>query len=110
MAKERQNIVEQYLPVTDTWVATRKGQLVGFIALMGNEVGALFVDPRYHGAGFGFALMNKALELHAQLEVDVFKNNPLGRAFYERCGFHWIEDRIHEETGQPILRLGFTDG
>ena len=43
LAQERINTAEIYLPNTDTWVMEIDGEVVGFIALMGNEVGAIFV-------------------------------------------------------------------
>ena len=75
IAQERENTQNIYLPNTDTWVAEIEGKVVGFIALMGNEVGALFLQPNFHGLGVGRALMDKAQELHQQLEVEVFKAN-----------------------------------
>ena len=106
LAQERVNIPEKYIPVADTWVCEREGAVVGFLALIGNEVGALFVDPAHHGAGFGRALMDKARELHATLELDVFEANSIGRRFYERYGFTVLEKTVHGPTGHPLLRLG----
>ena len=106
--QERKNVAEIYMPNTDTWVAVINGEVKGFIALMGNEVGALFLQPEYHGRGIGKALMNKAQELHGDLEVVVAKENAIGRGFYSRYGFAHLEEIFHEPTGQPMLRLRFT--
>ncbi len=103
--QERHNIEHLYLPNADTWVATLNNTLVGFIALIGKEVGGLFVDPANHGSGCGKALMDKASSLHDTLELDVFEANSLGRAFYRRYGFNQNKQSIHEATGQPLLRL-----
>ena len=108
IAQERINVAEVYIPNTDTWVMEIDGNIVGFIALMGNEVGAIFLMPKYHGKGAGKALMDKAQELHGDLEVEVFKDNSIGRAFYSRYGFEHLEDKFHEPTGQQVLRLRFT--
>jgi len=107
IAQERANVAELYLPNTDTWVATIKGQVVGFIALMGNEVGAIFVQPDFHGQGIGKVLMDKAQQLHGSLEVEVFNENAIGRRFYARYGFEKLEEKQHEPTGQQLLRLRF---
>ena len=108
LAQERINTAEIYLPNTDTWVMEIDGEVTGFIALMGNEVGAIFVQPEFHGKGAGKALMDKAQELHGDLEVEVFKENSIGRKFYSRYGFEHLEEKLHEPTGQQVLRLKFT--
>jgi putative acetyltransferase len=107
IAQERINVAEKYLPNTDTWVVEIEGNVEGFIALMGNEVGAIFLMPNFHGKGAGKALMDKAQELHGDLEVEVFKENTIGRKFYSLYGFVQIEEKTHEPTGQQLLRLKF---
>lgn len=110
LAQERKNVGEIYMPNTDTWVAELDGNVVGFVALMGNEIGAIFLQPNYHGKGIGKALMDKANELHSSLEVEVFKANAIGRKFYSRYGFEFLDEKHHEPTGQPLLRLRFMAG
>ena len=108
IAKERKNVAHVYIPNTDTWVVEIEGKVQGFIALMGNEVGAIFLQPDCHGQGVGKALMDKAQELHGDLEVEVFQKNSIGRRFYSRYGFENLEVKLHEPTGQQVLRLKFT--
>jgi putative acetyltransferase len=107
LALEREQIRTVYLPATRTWVCERDGAVVGFISLHDNEVGGLFVAPEHHGHGLGRALMDRAREEHAVLEVEVFEANAIGRAFYERYGFTFLHRHVHEETGQPSLRLRY---
>ena len=102
---ERQAIAEVYLPMAETWVFLMDGRVVGFIALLGQEVGAIFVLPAVHGRGIGRALMDHARALRGYLEVEVFKANALGRRFYDRYGFEFVKEHVHEETGHPLLRL-----
>ena len=108
IAQERKNVADLYLPNADTWVVAIDGEVRGFIALMGNEVGAIFLQPDCHGKGIGKALMDKAQELHGNLEVEVFKSNTIGRQFYSKYGFEHLEEKLHEPTGQRVLRLTFT--
>lgn len=107
---ERHDIPNLYLPNADTWVAQLDGRVMGFIALIGNEVGGLFVEPEFHGLGVGRALMDKARELHGDLEVEVFHANHVGRRFYARYGFKPLSEKIHEKTGDRVLRLKFIAG
>lgn len=108
IAQERTNIAEIYMPNTDTSVAEIEGKVEGFIALIGNEIGAIFLNPKFHGKGVGKALMDKAQELHGDLEVEVFKENSIGRKFYSQYGFEQLEEKLHEPTGQQVLRLKFS--
>jgi len=108
ISQERKNVAEMYLPNTDTWVIELDEEVKGFIALMGNEVGAIFLQPECHGKGAGKALMDKAQELHGDLEVEVFRENTIGRKFYSQYGFEHLEEKLHEPTGQQVLRLKFT--
>jgi len=105
VAQERRNIPEVYMPHADTWIFDDDGTVRGFLALIGNEVGAIFVDPAHHGAGIGRALMDHARTLHEVLEVEVFEVNAIGRRFYDRYGFTLLEKKHHEPTDQPVLRL-----
>jgi putative acetyltransferase len=79
--------------------------VVGFISLLGNEVGAVFVDPGSQRCGIGWALMDHARALRGQLEVEVFRDNPVGRAFYVKYGFVPVLERWHEATGLLVVRL-----
>ena len=103
--QERLNIPNLYLPNADTWVVLKENNVIGFIALIGNEVGAIFVDPECHGLGMGKALMDHAHSLHPTLELSVFKENKIGRKFYDRYGFTLFEESEYEPTGDMVLRL-----
>lgn len=108
LEQERCNIPEVFLPNAETWVIEQSGTVIGFISLLGNEVGAIFIQPEYHGTGAGRALMDKAQALHGDLEVEVFEANSIGRRFYANYGFEPLSKHVHAETGQALLRLKFT--
>ena len=102
---ERQAIADRFLPMAETYVYERAGTVVGFISLMDNEVGGLFVAPRCHREGIGRALMDRARASRAHLELDVFEANAIGRAFYDRYGFGVVGEHVDEATGLRVLRL-----
>lgn len=108
LAAERENIPNLYLPNAETWVWEESGVVVGFIALIGNEVGAIFVHPNSQRNGIGAALLAKAGQLRGDLEVEVFAANAIGRSFYAKSGFVKICESIHEQTGNPLIRLRLT--
>jgi len=99
LEQERYNIPNVHLPMADTWVRDTDGRVVGFISLLGNEVGAIFVDPACQGTGIGRALMDKARALRGNLEVEVFTRNLGGRAFYAKYGFELMHQKVPEQTG-----------
>lgn len=105
LSRERRAIPKTYLPQAETWVALDDGQVLGFIALMGDEVGALFVDPQFHGSGIGQALLAKAQVLRSALMVQVFEKNQKALAFYKLFGFVELRQVPHEESGQQIVQL-----
>jgi putative acetyltransferase len=102
---ERHNIPNVYLPKAETWVWEADGHVVGFISLLGNEVGAIFVDPEFHRSGIGRALMDRARAVRGALEVEVFERNLLARAFYAKQGFEFMHQKVHDQTGFVVLRL-----
>jgi len=105
LATERQNIPDLYLPNAETWVYEHEGQVVGFIAMIGQEVGAIFVQPRLHSQGIGRALMDYARERRDALEVQVFTKNNIGRSFYSRYGFKEAGQSTHESSGHDVILM-----
>ena len=105
LEQERENIQQIYLPNTQTWVFQEENKVVGFISMMKNEIGAIFVSPAHHRKGIGRALLDLVKPMHPSLEVEVFKANNIGRAFYEKNGFQLMKEHIHDATGHPLLRL-----
>ncbi|HEX6254491.1 MAG TPA: GNAT family N-acetyltransferase [Euzebyales bacterium] len=105
LAAEREDIADVWMPVAETIVYEDDGQVVGFLSLVGNEVGAIFVHPEHQGRGVGRALMVRARAARPDLELDVFEANAIGRRFYDAYGFTFVRRHVHDETGRMQLRL-----
>ena len=91
----------------ETGIQVIDTQVIGFIALIGNEVGAIFLSPDHHGQGIGRALMDTAVDMKGDVTVDVFKQNEIGRRFYDGYGFKAVKEYLHEPSGQVTITMAF---
>ncbi|MGH6810315.1 MAG: GNAT family N-acetyltransferase, partial [Ensifer adhaerens] len=103
-----QMIRDTYLPMADNWVAEVDGRPAGFIGLIGNFVGGLFVDPEIHGAGIGRGLIEHAAARLRCLEVSVDADNPSAVEFYRRRGFVETDRQETDDEGLPFAVIHMT--
>ena len=104
-AMVKQMMAEKYLPDSNTWVYEENNSILGFISMMNNEIGGLFVDPVAHSKGIGTSLVNYVGQFHSVLEVEVFKENQIGVPFYEKIGFEPTKEYFMEGADQIVLRM-----
>lgn len=91
-----------YLPQAQNWVALSEHGPVGFIGLLDNFVGGLFVDPHVHRAGVGRELIEHAALLKGHLEVEVYARNEAAVLFYHRVSFVEIGRRSTDDQGREL--------
>lgn len=91
-----------YLPNSETWVACKVGEPVGFIGLLDTLIGGLFVEPTLQGGGVGRALIAHALKLKGELSLEVYADNQKAVAFYQRLGFEETSRRAEDSEGLPF--------
>lgn len=96
-----------YMPATDITVAEQAGQVLGFIALSDNFIGALFVHPAHHRRGIGARLLDHAAQHHPTLIVEVYAANHSARDFYAETGFVETMGHLTDDQGRPhpLIRL-----
>jgi putative acetyltransferase len=105
--KSENDIRNIYMPIAETWVYEENNSVIGFISMIGNEIGGLFVLPDSQSNGIGTKLVDFILHIHKELEVEVFEKNVIGRAFYDKYGFEQIKKYFHTESNNEVLRLKF---
>lgn len=105
--KVKSDMTNIYIPNSETWVYEVENSIVGFISMIENEIGGLFVLPNNHSQGIGTKLVDFIKKEQSDLEVEVFEKNHIGRAFYNKYGFEKMKDYYHEESGNQVLRLKF---
>lgn len=95
-----------YLPRSEIFVYEKAGEVKGFMALSGDVLAALFVDPDEQRRGIGSRLMNKAKTERRILKLTVYMENTKGFDFYEKHGFRKIGEQVDIHTGHvEVLML-----
>jgi ribosomal protein S18 acetylase RimI-like enzyme len=91
-------------------VAETQGQVVAFLALAGDEVDHLYVDPAHHRQGHGSALMTATQASAERLELWVFQRNAGAVAFYEAHGFAIVAstDGAGNDEHEPDHRMAWS--
>ncbi len=103
VAQAEAMIRDQFLDLAETWMIDADDMPAGFIALLGNEVGGLFVLLSHQGKGYGRALLDHALHTRTELELCVFAANHRARGFYKAYGFQAGEERLNSFFDQPEI-------
>lgn len=91
-----------YLQQAENWVITQDHKPVGFIGLIDQFIGGLFIDPHVHGRGLGKQLLNHAMQLKTLLELDVYALNTQAHGFYLRNGFVETARNPTDSEGLPF--------
>jgi putative acetyltransferase len=107
--KEQSKLVSEiYLPQAETWVACLNGEPVGFLGLLDNYIGGLFVSPEAQGRGIGQAMIAQGLKLKGSLTLDVYARNLRTVAFYEKQGFVETDRRPTDKEGLPFEEISMS--
>ena len=75
----------------EVWVALRGERIAGLLAIEGDQIDQLYVEPGDQGGGVGTALLAQAKQRHPRgLSLFTFQRNARARAFYEARGFRAV--------------------
>ncbi|TGT39433.1 GNAT family N-acetyltransferase [Mesorhizobium sp. M8A.F.Ca.ET.165.01.1.1] len=93
------------LPNQQVPVAEDGADIVGFIAVIGDWVEQLYLDPASTGQGIGSRLLMDATAALPQVKLHCFQANTGARRFYERHGFQAeaFGDGTTNEEGLPDI-------
>jgi putative acetyltransferase len=95
-------VAEQFLPNAELWLATDDtGRVMGFMAMDGSAIDALFVDAAVHGQGYGTLLVDHAWSLNPNLTVDANEQAANAVAFYVNRGFRVVGRSETDRDGRP---------
>lgn len=107
LQKQLPKLRDIYIPHADNWVAVEGDVVLGFIGLVDNHVGGLFVAPEAHRRGVGRLLLDHASERLGELTVEVYEQNESACSFYRSCGFEQVGRKELDDEGRalPLLRM-----
>lgn len=110
MAADEPAVRDDGLPGAAITIALVDGAPAGFIALIGDHMGGLFVAPHHRGAGIGRALVEHAAAAVGRLSVEVYEANDAARRFYARLGFRFAGRRETDDRDRPFPLLTLARG
>lgn len=96
--------VRSGMGAVELWIAREGDKPVGFMAMNGDMIEALFIDPDHAGKGLGSRFIRHARELRGRevpLRVDVNEDNPNAAAFYRAKGFVQVGRSDTDGAGRP---------
>lgn len=100
--------VRGFLPYIALWLAVdANDQAVGFMAMTGTNMDALFIAPDFSGMGVGRLLVEHALRQQPVITTDVNAQNTQAVGFYERLGFVEIGRSSLDDRGRsyPLIHM-----
>jgi putative acetyltransferase len=105
-AEDRQDIdrmvADEFLPNVEMWVAADEAdKAVGFLVMDGSMIDALFVHPERHGQGVGTMLLDHALTLAPDAQVDASEQATNALPFYLARGFRIVGRSEVDPQGRP---------
>lgn len=79
--------------------------VIGFAGVAEGKLEMLFMDPRWHGRGYGLRLLRHAVENMGAYLVDVNEQNSQAVGFYKRAGAEVIGRSEKDAMGKPFPLL-----
>ena len=95
-------VAQQYLPTAELWLAVDDSDCaMGFMAMGGATIDALFVDASVHGQGYGTLLVEHALSIEPKLSVEANEQATNAVGFYLSKGFRIVGRSPTDGDGRP---------
>lgn len=93
------NVKNNYLPSSDTYVYEENGEIKGFVSLIENLfIGGLFVKVDSQREGIGSEILNFLKERYDKLQLAVYDKNTRAMNFYLKSGFKILNTKIDKKT------------
>lgn len=103
-----EEIKNEYIPNSETFVYKENNEIKGFISIINKSfIGALFIENKCQGQGIGSKLINYVISKFNELNLTVYKDNLNAVKFYKKNGFKIISEDLDEDTNKVefIMKL-----
>ena len=97
--------VRDMLPQATLWVEEEAGTVRGFIGLQNGYVAGLFIAAPFRSCGIGGRLLAFCQKTCDTLSLEVYQKNNRALHFYQRHGFHLIQERMDACTGESAYYM-----
>lgn len=95
------NVKNNYLPNSDTYVYEEDGEIKGFVSLIENIfIGGLFLKVDCQRKGIGSKIIDFLKADHDKLQLAVYDRNVRAMNFYFKSGFKITNTEIDEKTNE----------
>ncbi len=95
------NVKNNYLPNSDTYVYEEDGEIKGFVSLIENIfIGGLFIRVDSQRKGIGSKIIDFLKADHDKLQLAVYDRNVRAMNFYLKSGFKITNTEIDEKTNE----------
>lgn len=93
------NVKNNYLPDSDTYVYEEDEEIKGFVSLIENIfIGGLFLKIDSQRKGIGSKIIDFLKAEHDKLQLAVYDKNIRAMNFYVKSGFKILNTKIDEKT------------
>lgn len=93
------NVKNNYLPNSDTYVYEEDGEIKGFVSLIENIfIGGLFIRVDSQREGIGSVILDFLKERNYKLQLTVYDKNVRAMKFYLKSGFKILNTEIDKKT------------
>lgn len=93
------NVKNNYLPNSDTYVYEEDGEIKGFVSLIENIfIGGLFIRVDSQRKGIGSVILDFLKERNDKLQLTVYDKNVRAMKFYLKSGFKILNTEIDKKT------------
>lgn len=107
---QQKEMKEKYIPMSETYVASKEEDVVGFVSMMDNYLAALFIGVNHQGGGYGKELLDFIKRQRENIQLKVYKKNKKAVDFYLRNGFVIKEETIDKQTSEEEFLMEWQKG